>query len=62
MYQEFYRGSALLDLPLFTLIFFVVFFAAMVTWVFFFTRKDERFDRMAQLPLHGERVGGTSDE
>jgi len=61
MYQEFYRGSSLLDLPLFTLLFFLAFFGAMVAWVFVFNRKD-RFERMAQLPLQGERIGGQSDE
>ena len=59
MYQEFYRSSVWLDLPLFTLIFFVVFFAAMVAWVF--TRKDDRFDRMAQLPL-ADGQGGPDHE
>ncbi len=61
MYQEFYRDSALLHLPLFTLIFFVAFFVAVVAWVFVMNRKD-RFDRMAQLPLSAERIGSTNDE
>jgi len=56
MYRAFYEGSLLLDLPLFTLIFFVGFFACMVAWVF--TRRDDRFDRMARLPL----ADGSGDE
>ena len=34
MFQEFYRGSDLLHLPLFTLIFFVIFFVCTVAWIF----------------------------
>ena len=58
MYQEFYRNSALLDLPLFTLIFFIAVFLGVVAWVFVVARNDERFDRLAELPLAPEERGG----
>lgn len=62
MYQEFYRNSVLLHLPLFTLIFFVIFFVCTVAWIFLVKRKDDRFERMAQLPLAAESAGGIGDE
>lgn len=62
MYQEFYRGSELLHLPLFTLILFVAVFFGVVTWLFIVRRGDKRFDEMARLPLSAERVGVQSDE
>ena len=51
MYQEFYKGSELLHLPLYALVLFVAVFMGVVAWVFVFRRKDERFDRLAELPL-----------
>ncbi len=63
MYQEFYRNSALLDLPLFTLIFFVIFFTCTVALVFFGgPKKDARFAEAARLPLAGEKAGDNENE
>lgn len=50
MYQEFYRGNALLHLPLFTLCLFLAIFAGVVAWVFLIRRGD-RFDALARLPF-----------
>lgn len=62
MYQEFYRGSELLHLPLFTLLFFVSVFFAVVLWLFVFRRKDPKFDELAAMPLLQERTEGAIDE
>jgi len=61
MYQEFYRNSDLLHLPLFTLCFFIAVFLGVVAWVFVVERRNDHFDRMAQLPLAGENVGGNDE-
>lgn len=61
MYQEFYRNSDLLHLPLFTLCFFIAVFVCVVAWVFVVRRKDDAFDRMAQMPLAGESAGGNDE-
>jgi len=58
MYQEFYRGSDLLHLPLFALLLFLGVFLCVVAWLFVFRRKDERFDELAALPLVEEGRGG----
>lgn len=60
MYQEFYRGSQLLNLPLFTLCLFLAIFVAVVAWVFFFQKKHH-FDQVARLPLDGDNAGGIDD-
>lgn len=56
MVQEFYRGSALLHLPLFALILFVTVFVGTVAWLFIFQRHNPRFDRLAAIPLGGEDI------
>lgn len=55
MYQEFYRGSDLLHLPLFAFILFMVVFCAVVTWLFILRRGDRKFDELAQIPFAAER-------
>ncbi len=57
MFQEFYRGSDLLHLPLFTLILFVAVWLGVVAWVYGVRRKDTSFDRMALLPFDGNAGG-----
>lgn len=56
MYQEFYRGSDLLHLPLFALCLFVAVFLAVVTWLFILRRGDKKFDELAQMPFAKERA------
>lgn len=56
MYQEFYRGSDLLHLPLFALCLFVAVFCAVVVWLFVLRRGDRKFDELAQMPFAPERV------
>lgn len=54
MYQEFYRSSPFLDLPLFALLLFVSVFVGTVVWLFILQRKSPRFDRLSKLPLEKE--------
>ena len=60
MFQEFYRGSDLLHLPLYALVFFVAVFLGVVAWVWVFGRRDERFDQLARIPF--EPSGENTDE
>ena len=50
MYKWFYAGNALVDLPLFALGFFLLFFAAVVVWATVLKRPRD-FDAVAALPL-----------
>jgi hypothetical protein len=54
MYQEFYRNSQYLDLPLFALLLFLTVFVATVLWLFVVQRKSKRFERISALPLEEE--------
>jgi len=54
MYQEFYRTSQYLDLPLFSLLLFLAVFVGTVVWLFGVQRKNPRFDQIAKLPLEQE--------
>lgn len=54
MYQEFYRTSQYLDLPLFSLLLFMAVFVGTVVWLFGVQRKSPRFDRLSALPLEKE--------
>lgn len=54
MYQEFYRHSQYLDLPLFALLLFLTVFVATVLWLFVIQRKSKRFERISALPLEEE--------
>lgn len=54
MYQEFYRGSQYLDLPLFALLLFMAVFVGTAIWLFVVQRKSPRFDRLSALPLEDE--------
>ncbi|MBK8177677.1 MAG: CcoQ/FixQ family Cbb3-type cytochrome c oxidase assembly chaperone [Planctomycetes bacterium] len=51
MLQEFYKTSEWLTLPLITLVFFFVFFVAVLIWVIFGMRNRHRLDRLARLPF-----------
>ncbi len=51
MYQDFYRDSVLLHLPLFALFLFLAVFVGTVVWLFLFQRKSPRFRQLAHLPL-----------
>ena len=50
MYKWFYAGHALTQLPLFALVFFLVFFLAVVLWVTAVKRPAD-FEAVAALPL-----------
>lgn len=54
MYQEFYRGSQLLHLPLFAFLLFFGVFVGTCVWLFVVQRKSPRFQRLSQLPLEGD--------
>mgnify|MGYP001267691350 CR=1 FL=1 len=55
MYQEFYRNSQYLDLPLFALLLFMAVFVGTVFWLFVVQRKNKvRFERLAAMPLEEE--------
>lgn len=64
MYQEFYRGSSLLHLPLFSLILFLTVFIGTLFWLFVWRRRDPRFERLAAIPLEGDEypAGGLSEQ
>lgn len=54
MYQEFYRGSQLLHLPLFALLLFLGVFVGTCVWIFIVQRKSPKFRKLAMLPLEGD--------
>lgn len=54
MYQEFYRGSQLLHLPLVALVIFLGVFVGTFLWLFVIQRKSTRFETLALLPLEGD--------
>lgn len=55
MFQEFYKSSQWLSLPLITLVFFLLFFVAMLVWVVFGLRDKRRVDHLASLPFASDR-------
>lgn len=54
MYQQYFRTSEWLTLPLVTLVFFFVFFLAVLARVAFGMRNRERLDEVATLPFRGD--------
>lgn len=54
MYQQYYRTSEWLTLPLVTLVFFFVFFLAVLARVAFGMRDRRRLDEVATLPFRGD--------
>lgn len=51
MFQDFFKGHALLGFPLFALFFFVAAFAAVLFTATLRHRKDGRYESLARLPL-----------
>jgi cbb3-type cytochrome oxidase subunit 3 len=51
MLQEFYRTSEWLTLPLVALVFFFLFFLAVLIWVLVGLRDRDKVDRLARLPF-----------
>jgi cbb3-type cytochrome oxidase subunit 3 len=49
--QEFYASSEWLTLPLVALVFFFLFFLAVLCWVTFGLRDRKKVDRLARLPF-----------
>ncbi|MBK7644980.1 MAG: CcoQ/FixQ family Cbb3-type cytochrome c oxidase assembly chaperone [Planctomycetes bacterium] len=51
MFQEFFRDSEWLHLPLIALVFFFVFFLAVLARVFFGMRDPHKLERLSAMPL-----------
>jgi len=51
VFQDFYETSAWLTLPLVALVFFFLFFVAVLIWVFVGLRDRAKVDRLARLPF-----------
>lgn len=62
MYQEHFQGSPWLWLPLISLVFFFLFFMAVLLRVTFGMRDHERVDELASLPLTTDRNSRTHVE
>ncbi|HWV37376.1 MAG TPA: CcoQ/FixQ family Cbb3-type cytochrome c oxidase assembly chaperone [Vulgatibacter sp.] len=54
MFQEAYRGSELLHLPMFALFLFLAVFVGTLLWLFVFQRHSDRFARLARIPLDAD--------
>ena len=55
MFQEFFRGNEWLELPVIALVFFFVFFLAVVWRVVFRMRDARQLDELASLPFADEQ-------
>jgi cbb3-type cytochrome oxidase subunit 3 len=55
MFQEFFRGNEWLELPVIALVFFFVFFLAVVWRVAFRMRDTRKLHELASLPFADER-------
>ncbi|MCK6447856.1 MAG: hypothetical protein L6Q99_15800 [Planctomycetes bacterium] len=62
MFQEFYKTSEWLTLPQITLIFFFLFFLAVLAWVVFRMRDKREVDRLSSLPFQSDREDATHQE
>lgn len=56
MFQNYYQGSDWLALPLVALVFFFVFFLAVVWRVLFRMRDASRTEQLAMMPLADEQA------
>jgi len=59
MYQEHFQGSPWLWLPLISLVFFFVFFMAVLVRVIFGMRDRQRVNELASLPFTADRNSST---
>jgi cytochrome c oxidase cbb3-type subunit 4 len=63
MYKSFYQGMSLTQLPLFSLVLFILIFLAVAAWLFI-ARRSGDYDALARLPLaetgavESESIGG----
>lgn len=62
MFQEFYATSEWLTLPQITLVFFFLFFLAVLAWVVFRMRDKREVDRLSSLPFQADRDDATHQE
>jgi hypothetical protein len=62
VFQEFYRSSEWLTLPLIALVFFFAFFVGVLVWVFFGMRDAGRVDRLSDLPFSSEHRRASREE
>ncbi len=61
MYQEFYDGNQLLDLPIVAMLLFAVTFSFVVYRVWRSGSDNQNHSRLAQLPLEDDVRGGLVD-
>ena len=62
MYQQFFRDSEWLSLPLVALVFFFLFFIGVLARVAFGMRDRRRLDELASLPFRSDRTDSTQQE
>ena len=62
MFQEFYKTSEWLTLPLITLVFFFLFFVAVLAWVVFGMRDRRDVERLSSLPFASENERSAHQE
>ncbi len=62
MFQQYYRDSEWLSLPLVSLVFFFVFFMAMLVRVVFCMRDKRRLNELASLPFQSDRPESKTQE
>lgn len=62
MYQEHFQGSPWLWMPLVSLVFFFLFFMAVLLRVTFGMRDRGRVDELASLPFHSDGITSTHAE
>ncbi len=62
MFQDFFRGNEWLELPLIALVFFFVFFLAVVWRVVFRMRDPRRIAELARLPFDDEGRSESPEE
>lgn len=61
MWQKLFEGADLLSFPMFSMLLFVLWFAGVLVWVFWFRRGD-RYDRIARLPLDDDEQPRRGEE
>jgi cbb3-type cytochrome oxidase subunit 3 len=62
MFQDFFRGNEWLELPLIALVFFFVFFLAVLWRVAFRMRDRRRVEQLAALPFDDGEAQGPRKE
>lgn len=62
MYQQYFKDSEWLSLPLVALVFFFVFFLGVLVRVFFGMRDERRVNELASLPFQSDRSDSPQQE